>query len=272
MDHSAPSRTPTSGNTQPNSKEAKTYSTRFKQLVQLAERGASRTDHGIAHDRVARGVAPIHVGSAALLKVIENTPWVVDVDRTEAIAVVPAASLVHATRMAQVDRQGRHLGIGKPVPFVKLHRERCANSHVVEVRENRLLRDALHAGQAGKGQRGPAVFERTGEPSLEEVDDLAVVAVGIARHDRGVVLVNKQNNLPAMVLVQQAAQDGQGVTVVAVGGSALAHGGKEPSLDLVQCRRLGKIRMAPGLLLQSRCGLPHRPSPSRASSPCWSSP
>ena len=95
--------------------------------------------------------------------------------------------------------------------LVKLNHKRRADREVVQVGEDRLLGDALHARQAREGEGRAAVLERAREPALEEVDHLAVVAVGVAGHDGGVVLVHQQNRRPAMVAVQHGAQAREGV-------------------------------------------------------------
>lgn len=153
--------------------------------------------------------------------------------------------------MPLVGSKRGHLGIGEAETLVKARAQRSGYHEVVEVREDGLLRDALHPGEAGKGQRLSAVFERPGEPALEEGDHLAVEpAIGgrVAGHDRRIVLVYEHHRIPAMMDAQAAGEEEQRAGVVVLGSTPFHQAGQERLLGGSERRALEQVPMPEALL------------------------
>ena len=217
---------------------------RLKQPVHLPHQArVSPTHHG-RDGGVGRRVAPVGRTLAIVVEVVEHAPGVVHVHRAEAVAVVPLAHLGEVGGLAQVVGERAHLVFREAVALVVLGVEGSVHHQVVQIGEDGLLRDALHAREARERQGLAAVLQGRREPALEKRDHLVVVPVVPSRHDRRIVLVDEDDGAPPVVLEKQASEVDKRRLDVSVRCLPSRNAIEVRALLFVQLRAVGQIPMA----------------------------
>ena len=160
----------------------------LQDIFHLIERLVLRMAQHLAEDGVSRSVHPVSTCLAVVMEIIDDRPRIVDLPPCKTIAVIPIPELLHLFLAAEVPRHLRDVLWREAERFRIPRLEHTVHFEIIQRGKNILLRNAQHACQHGKIERGIRL-QRGREKFAEEIERFVIILMLPCRLDRDVVLI-----------------------------------------------------------------------------------